>query len=261
MIKIKKLDYIDDLGGTITSNLHTLKHGLLYRSSHLSKLDEENIDKLFSRYPLKNIIDLRTVEEIKQAPEKEKLPTGVNYYHFPLADDKANPAVNKDNRLDILNELVKLEGGVKSHITKLYRIVATSEMAIASYKEIFQLLLNNKNNEAFDFHCTQGKDRTGILIILILYVLGVSLNMAINVYLSFNKYGVFRRIAIFLGMNLVVSPRKAVALNALLTAKRKYINAAIDEINQKFGSLDLYIKNIIGLTDEDIKKLRKQYVN
>ena len=84
---------------------------------------------------------------------------------------------------------------------------------------------------------------------------------SINVYLSFNRYGVFRRIAIFLGMNLVVSPRKAVALNALLTAKRKYINAAIDEINQKFGSLDLYIKNIIGLTDEDIKKLRKQYVN
>ena len=91
--------------------------------------------------------------------------------------------------------------------------------------------------------------------------IALSLNMAINVYLSFNKYGVFRRIAIFLGMNLVVSPRKAVALNALLTAKRKYINAAIDEINQKFGSLDLYIKNIIGLTDEDIKKLRKQYVN
>ena len=261
MSKIKKLDYIDDLGGIMTTDFHFIKHGLLYRSSHLSKLDEENINELFSRYPLKRIIDLRTVEEIAQSPEKEKLPEGVKYYHLPLADDTANPAVNKENRLDILNELVKLEGGVKTHITNLYRIVATSDMAIASYKEVFNLLLHNENNEAFDFHCTQGKDRTGILILLILYALGVSINNAINVYLSFNSYGVFKRIAIFLGMNVVVSPRKAVALNALLTAKRKYINAALDEINKKFGSLDLYLSNIIGLSNEDIQQLRKQYVN
>ena len=62
-------------------------------------------------------------------------------------------------------------------------------------------------------------------------------------------------------MNPEMSPKKAVALNALLTAKRKYINAALDEINKKFGSLDLYLSNIIGLSNEDIQQLRKQYVN
>ena len=261
MAKIKKLDYILDLGGVITSNLHMVKRGLLFRSSHLSKLDEDGMNKLFSRHPLKRVIDLRTDDEVKQNPEENLLPKGVKYYHLPTADDSANPAVNKENRLDILTSLVNMEGGIYAHITSLYRKIVSTELAINSYRQIFHILLDNKDNEPIVYHCTQGKDRTGILTLLILSALGVSKSTCINVYMRFNHFGVFRRIAIFLGMNVAVSPRKALALNRILTAKRKYILAAINEIETKYGSINNYLHNQIGLTDEDIINLRKQYVS
>ncbi len=259
MKKIKKLTYIHDLGGINTSNLHHLKHGLLFRSSNLSKIDEEGLKNLDEIYKVRNVIDLRTDDEINQQPE-DFVSSRLNYMHMPLLTNEENPAVNRLNRLDILSDLIKLPGGVKAHMKGLYRTLVTSPKAINMYREIFKMLLNNNNGESFLFHCTQGKDRTGVLIYLILIVLGVSNERAKETYLSFNHRSFFKRIAIFLGMNIAVSPRKAVALNRCLVAKRIYINSAIEEIDIKFGGINAYIKNQIGLSEEDIKKLRKMYV-
>ena len=259
MKKIKKLSYIHDLGGINTSNLRYLKHGLLFRSSNLSKIDEEGLNQLVSQYNIRNVIDLRTEDEISQQPE-DFISSKLNYLHMPSLTNEENPAVNRLNRMDILTDLIRLPGGVKAHMKNLYRILVSSERSRNVYRKFFNMLLHNDNNEAYLFHCTQGKDRTGVLLYLLLVVLGVSSQRAITTYLSFNSRTRFKRIAIFLGMNIAVSPRKAVALNRCLTAKRIYIHSAIDEINVKFGGINNYIREELGLSEDDIALLRKKYV-
>lgn len=259
MKKVKKVNYIHDLGGITTSNLHHLKHGLLFRSGNLSKIDDEGLRTLVDNYHIDNVIDLRTDDEVNQQPE-EFISKAVNYLHMPLLTNEENPAVNRLNRLDILSDLIKLPGGVKTHMKGLYRTLVSSPKAIKVYQQLFKMLLNNKDKKSFLFHCTQGKDRTGVLIFLLLKVLGVSTERAKKTYLSFNRRSFFKRVAIFLGMNIAVSPRKAVALNRCLTAKRVYINSAIEEIDVKFGGIENYIKNYLLVSDEDMQTLRTMYV-
>ena len=139
MKKIKKLTYIHDLGGINTSNLHHLKHGLLFRSSNLSKIDEEGLKNLDEIYKVRNVIDLRTDDEINQQPE-DFVSSRLNYMHMPLLTNEENPAVNRLNRLDILSDLIKLPGGVKAHMKGLYRTLVTSPKAINMYREIFKML-------------------------------------------------------------------------------------------------------------------------
>ncbi len=257
--KIKKLAYIHDLGGILTKDGLVIKHHKLIRSSNLSKINSEGVDRLADNFKVKRVIDLRTEEEIKQNPE-DFITTRIEYLHLPSLTNEQNPAINKLNRLEILDALVHLKGGVKAHMKKLYRTLVNSKKAQNVYKEVFKNLLDDSNDGAILYHCTQGKDRTGVLTYLILSALGVSSITASNVYMSFNRRSILKRVAIWIGMNVAVSPRKAVALNNCLIARRIYINSAIEELDTQYNGVENYLKNQIGLSDEDITKLRNKYL-
>ena len=259
MKQIKNLAYIHDLGGTKTSSGQRIKPHLLYRSAHLSEIDEKAVDRLANELNIKHVIDLRTDEEVSHRPE-DFISSKISYHHIPLLDQEVNPVVTKENRVQILNDLIASEGGMVGHSLRLYTKVFTSELSIKGYKEIFKLMLESGENDGFLFHCTQGKDRTGMIILLILSVLGVSQDRIINIYLSFNNRARLKRTAYFLGMNIIFSLKQAVALNNTLVARKKYIEVAYQAINDSFGGIDNYIHNVIGLTDNDINKLKNKFL-
>ena len=259
MKQIKNLAYIHDLGGTKTMNGEVIKSHLLYRSAHLAEIDEKAVDRLADELNIKHIVDLRTDEELNYRPE-DFVSRRIEYHHVPLLDEEINPVVTKENRVQVLNDLIAGEGGMIGHILSLYGKVVTSDMSIAGYKEIFRLLLECDPNDGFLFHCTQGKDRTGITIMLILTALGVSRDRITNIYLSFNNRARLKRTAYFLGMNIVFSLKQAIALNNTLIARKIYINKAYDTINQFYGGVEKYIRDIIGLSDSDIQKLKNKFL-
>ena len=149
---------------------------------------------------------------------------------------------------------------LRGHILQLYGEVVTSDLSIQGYKSIFKLLLENNDGGGFLFHCTQGKDRTGITIMLILSALGVSRDIITKIYLSFNNRARLKRTAYFLGMNIVFSLKQAVALNNTLIARKLYINEAYKVIENKFGGVNQYLSNVIGLADSDIQKLKNKFL-
>ena len=258
MKKIKNVDYILDLGGLKTIDGKSIKEHLLFRSAHLAEITNEEVLILNSDHNIHHVIDLRTFDEIKYRPEEHVSPD-INYYHISLVPNELNPAVTKENRIRVLNELVALPGGMRGHILDLYKTLVNSEMAIEGYKKIFRLLLDNEKGEGFDIHCTQGKDRTGVVIYLILSSLGVSEKDIFKNYLSFNKRARFKRTMYFLGMNIRFSLKKAIALNDTLTARKPYFKSFVNEIN-KYGGVDSYLKNKVGLTNKDFDKLKQIYL-
>lgn len=257
--KIKSLKYFRDLGGVQTPDGLKVKSGLLFRSCELSKLKEEDYLLLKHKYNVGIDIDLRAPEESKRKPDAIK--SEMKYFSIPLANDNENPAVTRENRIEILKIRMKDEGGMNGHMMKLYRMMVTSDRGITGFRKVFEILLENKNEKSVIFHCTQGKDRTGLTGALILCALGVDKEAIIDDYLKFNQGAKIVNFFINIGVSVaLLSVKKAHALNIALSARRNFIEAAFDEIDKQYGDINNYLTKAIGLTKKDIALLRKLYL-
>ena len=258
---IKSLSYFRDLGGIKTVDGQIVKPNVLYRTSEDAKLIDEEIEILINDMNLGYCIDLRAPDEVSLSKDKFDGSDKINYYHIALCNDEENPAVTRKNRIGILKRRIKEDGGMTGHLIRLYRLIMSSPRAQEGFRQIFKILLNNDDQKAVMYHCTQGKDRTGLVSVLILIALGVSKETIIKDYMAFNKWHRMKRFWIYIGMVIVFfSFRKAHSLDACLKTKKKYIEAAFNEMETKYGSPMDYLKNVIGLSDDDILKLRKLYL-
>ena len=258
-MKLKDVEYIQDLGNLKTSDGKRLKPHLIYRSAQLSTIKDKDLNLLVNKYNVKHVVDLRTPQEIKEKDES-RIASSLSYWHLPVLSNEENPAINRENRLDYLDKMIKMDGGISTYLNNLYRLMVNSPAAIKGYKEIFDALADNQNEEGYLFHCTQGKDRTGIVIFLILSALGVDYKRIEKLYHSFNRKKLGILIAIYFGMFTVYGPRRAHNLNKILTAKKKYLRYSLDEINTKHGGIKNYLNNVVGLSDEQIAKLKQIYL-
>lgn len=256
--KIKGLSLLDDLGNIKTSDNKRIRKGVLYRSSHFAKLENGDEEKLVKYYNLHHVIDLRTEEEVAKMVELAN--SKIKRYWYPLLESHENRMITKENRMPILKDMASKPGGAKQSMTDYYCLLITSKKAQKAYKNFFNTLLTIDKDEALAFHCTQGKDRTGVTLMLLLTVLGVSKKDVIKKYMQFNRIKFNFRFWAFVGMTLFISPRLARHLDKILGARKEYINASYQTIEKEYQNIDNYISNVIGLSNEDIQKLREKYL-
>lgn len=256
--KIKGLSLFDDLGNIKTSDNKRIRKGVLYRSSHFAKLVEGDEDKLIKYYNLHHVVDLRTEEEVTKMVELQN--SKIKRYWYPLLESHENRMITKENRMPILKEMAAQPGGAKQSMIEYYSLLIKSKKAQLGYKNFFNKLLDINEGEALAFHCTQGKDRTGVALMLLLTVLGVEKSLVIKKYMQFNKLKRNFRFWAFVGMTLFISPRLARHLDKILGARKEYINSSYQTIEKEYQSIDNYIRNVIGLSDEDIKKIRTKFL-
>ena len=95
---------------------------------------------------------------------------------------------------------------------------------------------------------------------LLLSALGVKKETIISKYLSYNKITWFFRFSVYLGMFLTKGVRLANGLNDVLRAVKSYILSAYRTIDKKYQGMNNYLRNIIGLTNENIDALKAKYV-
>ena len=253
--RIKGVEFIRDFGG-IGNNQKTNYH-LIYRTSKLTKIRAKSQQKIANNLNVNTIVDFRTEAEVDFKPDKTI--DNVNYVNLPVLSNEDNPVVNKSNGLNQLKRIMKASGGVKGYMSNIYRKLISSDQAIEEYKKFLELVKNSDGS--IIYHCTQGKDRTGIATAIILMALGIDEEAIKRDYLNYNKAHKLKRLAIFIGMTIVFfSVRKAIALHDLLIARIEYINAAFDEIKAKYGSINNYLHKTLGLSDADISSLKSKYL-
>lgn len=256
VIKIKKIDYFRDLGGLYTADGRKIKKGLLYRSSHLSNISYKTQKMLEEKYNIGEVIDLRSSEELIDKPEAGFF--GVGYFPIAPLTDKDNPAVNRKTRDTILKKLMAKNGGTNVHLQGIYAKLASLPEANEAYGDFFRHLLNS--DKAIIYHCTQGKDRTGVASALILLALGVKENDIMEDYLYYNKVtGLTNNLYAFLVASVYFSPHKGKELKNLLIARKEYLTSFFEEI-RLHGGIDTYLNACLGLSSDDIKKLKDKYL-
>lgn len=235
-----------------------IKHGLLFRSECLCLLNQEELAELVNCYNLKSVIDLRSDKEKKV--KKEILPNKVSYYPIAVLSDIDNPAVTKETRTEILVDIYKNKGGAKKHLINIYRKLVSDSFSLEGYQKVFDILLSNKEG-AIDYHCTQGKDRTGVCSALILLALGFSKESIVKDYLSYNQKHAFKAflfsILVFLRFWNVKACR---SLYLLQVAKRYFIEASFNEIEVKYGDISNFLRNGLLLDENKLNILRNKYL-
>ena len=253
----KKFKNFRDLGNLPAADGRKIKKGKLYRSGHLYKISEKTAELLRDRKGLRTIIDLRSPSEL--AEHKDVVAEGVNYIHLPPLNDEQNPSINRENRKGVLIEIMAKEGGAKKHLSDIYRLMITQKESLEAFREMLRLLADESTNAVL-WHCTQGKDRTGVAAAITLMTLGVDREIIMRDYMRTNRSCRFINALIFLGVTIVFNIRAAFALDHLLSARKFFLQAAFDEIDSIYGGTEAFLKNGIGLTDGDILRLREIYL-
>lgn len=245
-IKLQGADNVRDLGGYRTKTGKTVKAHVLLRAAALNKLTKADAKKLKQVYHVRTDIDLRSKAEVAKAPDVKI--SGVTYKFDPVVKD-----VSQQFSMTSKDGVKIMENG--------YKAMVTSTQGKKAYKQMFKILLKNPKGQAVLWHCTAGKDRTGVGTALVLSALGVSRKTVMSDYLLSDKYLAASNKATIQQLKDKGADAATIKLMTdMLSVKKSYLNAAFSAINKKYGSVDKYLQKGLGLTKTDRTKLQKLYL-
>jgi protein-tyrosine phosphatase len=254
---IASVPNLRDLGGYETRSGAIVARGLLYRSNQLSGIPSDDMGKLAELH-LKSVYDLRTAEERRERPEE--LPAGVEHVVLDVLADspQAGPAQLEKLMQDPKAANAALGGGkVEAGFEASYREFVSLPSARAAFRELF-LAVGNEDPLPALFHCTTGKDRTGWAAAAFLTLMGVPKDKVVEDYLRSNDY---------------ILPAYQTAIDtfvagggdpgiprAILGVTEQYLDAAFDEVQKKYGSIEEYFAEGLGIDRDQQKALRDLYL-
>lgn len=226
-----------DLGGIPTRDGRIVKWGKLFRADEMSHLTDSDRTYLAS-IPLTSVIDFRANIEMRRSPDL--LPASVKFT-YPLTITPGNLS-SEGIQANLLKTNIDL------HMQNMNRLLVSEPACINAYRKFFNIL-QKRLSAPIIFHCTAGKDRTGMAAALLLLALGVEEKIIMEDYLLSKKY-IAEKYADF----VTKYPRAS----SMLTVKPSFLKAGLDQIVQSHGSIDLFLTDTLNI---NIEKLQEMYLD
>ncbi len=220
-----------ELGGYPSAHASQMRWKRVVRSGDITLLTAE--DKAFLKaYGLKRVIDLRSPVECAEKPN-------------PFLQDEEVSYINV-NLIGVANATTV---GLPSEVRDTRDLTGIYKGVLDRHAEIREVLLTVLGEPGCVlFHCAAGKDRTGVIAMLLMALAGAERKDLITNYqisftnLEFHKeqqYGQYPK--------------------HMLESLPEYIDTSIDYLLEKHGSFENYFHNI-GLTEEEIDRLRASLI-
>jgi len=224
-----------DLGGLETAYGKTTAYGRFVRSDEPCFLSTQDLEQLIA-YPIRTVIDLRSAEEIAR---------------------RGNPFIGRDEILyrnislfesdpDVVNDAtVKL--ALDNSLGDLY--IYLLERRPEQLAEVFFQILEAPEGAVL-FHCTHGKDRTGVIAALLLSLVQVPRKDIVRNYAVTYDY-----------IRPLVDPKLAVIppqMHHLYKSDAQNMEMFLNYLDENYeGKSENYLKSI-GLSGRDIDRLRER---
>lgn len=201
-----------DLGGHPAANRRRVRAGRIFRSSHLAEVPPESP---ISRLKLRTLVTLQSRAEVKHlgapAPASRR---GVRWEHIPMGDEWFNDQGYTEIAAQPGPDHLALVMHFRRDWRRFFKLLAE--------RDVYPLL----------FHCSAGRDRTGVGAAMLLSMLGVDRN---------------RIVADFLESNLVFT-------QVPLTAGQ--LDPVFELIDEN-GGIEGFMREVIGLAPGELAVIRE----
>lgn len=257
-MRIPHVKNFRDLGGIITTDGHVVASRRLLRSGSLHRLTKRGARRLTDCFDLRLVVDLRLQSERQYKPNRE-VPGIKTELLSPMPEEKRS-AVRRDNRSDMLREIMRRPDGAPGHMMQDYRELVTDPVALTNFRRFFRLLCEQTEGSVL-WHCSMGKDRTGVLAAFVLMALGVDREEIMRDYLRTHRaYRTINHIYYSAVLLLKCSRMWARSLVQVLDAYPEYLQTVFDTIDAEYGDTDTFLGQGLGLSQEDLLLLRSAYL-
>lgn len=245
-----------DVGGYLTSDGRTVRHGKVFRSGMLGAATDADLATIAS-LGIRTVVDLRTQPEV-DVFGTDRLPSGVSLVPLSIPSAGADPIVEealRSGRFPYLPDLVAVN---RSYI----------QDDAVRLGELLELLSEPANLPAV-VHCLGGKDRTGVATALLLTILGVPWSTVREDYLRSNVYyegTVNDRPST---LSLAMEERLGHAPDfgdeetkrEFFVLQPAYIDVVLDEMTKGSRSIAEFVATELRLNNHTVQRLRSELLH
>lgn len=229
---------VRDLGGLATADGSETRFGVIYRADGLSRLNAGDLERL-AALRLSSIIDLRYPEERERAPDRLPVSNPPAFYHrgfLPRGSAELFAAVNEQGA-DAATACAMM-----AHNYSRIPFEHSDEL-----RDVLHYVIESGRAPHL-IHCTSGKDRTGLVVALLLLALGVSEADVLHDYALSN--GAMQPVDIF------SDNADPGAVAVIMQAREEYLRAALEAIETRCGGVGPYLADVLGFGDPEQAQLR-----
>lgn len=231
-----------DIGGYETQDHKQVRYNCFYRSGAIVS-DEEGLSYI-KQLNIQSVLDFRSHGEMEHLKDAQ-----LGWEYYPIGAIKEIGELQGNFDFQMLLGQVKPEE-LTSYLLKIYKQLPFHNDA---YKKMFSLLLEEK--VPLLFHCSAGKDRTGVAAYLILKTLGVDEKTIMQDYLASNFYRAQENKQI--GVKAGVLKEQVLYL---MMVHEECLQASMDEIKKRYPDFNTYLFKEYGIDQDKLEFLRKRYL-
>ncbi len=210
-----------DLGGFRTAVGSFTKCFSMIRSDVMKYASEADIGLLKGK-KITTIIDVRTQKDAQKAPCSLSAVEGLQYWNIPIQEGSSVPSS-------------------QDAVSDSYMRIAASE----NMGNIFKTMVAAPNGVLF--HCTAGKDRTGIISAILLLLVSVSEEDIIGDYMETKECNAPR-------FELIHKNFPDLDMSVIIP-QRQYMEEFLTKFQEKYGNVQHYL-HLLGLNDDEISCLK-----
>jgi protein-tyrosine phosphatase len=227
-----------DIGGYPAAQGRRVRWRRIFRSDSLSQLTDDDHAQL-AELGVRTLVDFRLASERRELPNRLAASSDIRSVEIGFMAE------------GVLEMLRGVSRGTVSRAEIEQTFVEQYRRFVTDHSNEFARALTYASDEVnlpLLLHCTSGKDRTGFAISALLLALGTPQENILEDYALTNSY--MRDISNFFSAS---TPPEL--LQFVMTAQPNYLQAAFDQMQRSFGSVDAYLARALGLDDEKRAKL------
>lgn len=244
-----------ELGGLPTTDGRHVRRGLLFRGSALTELDDVErvrLDELGLRF----VLDLRAKGEAAGNPER--VPEGAEYLRLGgMRYEDGSEVDFSPEGIERFQREAGLDGPFKladDFFSRLYISMLFDNPATHALWERFE-----QHVAPLFFHCTAGKDRTGMSAVVLELALGVTREAMLEDFMITNQYREFviERAVASLSDG---SPAAEEHVRKAYGVQIENVQSALAAVDERFPSPEAYVQAEYGVSPDELAALRDFYL-
>ena len=244
-LQFEGIENVRDLGGMTRADGAVVRTGRLLRTGRLEKATDADAARL-EKMGLWAVVDFRDIGECDRNPDRV---IGSAVYHKmpalpPLSDFFGKPG-----------EPGFTAKRCHDDFCMIYRLLAQSPQSQETYTKFFEILLASQGRTVL-WHCTQGKDRTGVAAMLLLSALGFEREQILDEFMLTNEF----TLPLLERMLSTGHHDDADIMREVFTVWRENAQLYFDTVELEYGSVQNYLEMALNIGPEQIETLEGYYL-